>query len=157
MNVMKHLNATQYFVLWIIFLGLICKGCDNGPDPSCSLRPRICVEIIPFKSEPHFCEQVVISYTEQHGTFVEELCGSYDTSEWGKLNPSSCMINAPGTESVTITVFQDEYISASTEVVLAEHNYCGKDIAYVYVILNEDGPPSFSETIYVSPYDKTGL
>lgn len=136
-------------------------GCGNTETDTCQESAcygigRICVEVIPFEREPSICEQVVISYTQNDETHTEIDCGHYDSAEWGRLNPISCAGGGQEGE-ITLSIVQDENRNASTKVLLADHNYCGRDIAYVYVMLNEDGPPSFEETVYVSPCEMSTL
>ncbi len=156
----RHFSGIFRFALMIFAVAFICEGCKNDDENSCQENncygmERACVEVIPFEREPSVCEQIVISYIVKDSTFIETNCGHYDNAEWGRLNPVSCF-DGVGSE-FTLTVNQNDHNYASIEIPAAEFNYCGRDIAYVYVMLHEDGPPTFSEIFYVSPCETSSL
>lgn len=154
----RLLITRRYFVALIWMLGCYASvaGCkeEDCQDSECYNFPRVCVEILPFVEEPPVCDQVSITYSHDEWSDMDDECGTEDSEQWGPLNPTSCYY---GSESITVTISQDEQRTATRIIELAEHNYCGEDIAYVVVTLHEVEPPTFGETLYVSPCENGGL
>lgn len=95
--------------------------------------------------------------------------GDSDEYDSAATNPSPICIHRPTGmiwtsctgdptfEWVDVTVAPYEGEEATLRVELAEHNYCGHDIAYVVATLHDDGPPTFTEVLYVSPCENGSL
>ncbi len=116
----------------------------------------MCVEIIGYNVDVALSDQLELEYSFQGYTSKENEWIVFGDS-WGNLNPTSCRSASLDAQYFDITISQDENRTSTKRIELAEHNYCGEDIAYVIATLHEDSPPTFGDTFYVSPCKNRGL
>lgn len=134
------------------------SGCDlvrqeiECSNSSCLDSPQVCVEVIPYTSDIPVCDQISIEYFWNGVVIPEQDCGRDgipgDMSR--QRNPTACSEFGNNDPFVEVTVTHGDQ-AATQRIELAEYNRCGEDIAYVYVTLHEDGPPTFGEVAYISP------
>ncbi|MDJ0767021.1 MAG: hypothetical protein QNJ97_28865 [Myxococcota bacterium] len=152
---------------------LFMSHCNSSGQPSCYESdcygmPRLAVGIIPY-DDSHSCgdiSEILFKDSEgdifsNHPSNLDEeasVCGCptrppyTDGMIW-----SACSTYGPAVKWSDVTISLDAQRTSTQRIELAEHNYCGEDIAYVLVTLHEDKAPTFGEVMYVSPCETGGL
>ncbi len=151
----------------------VMGGCDlfDPSEPSCAGTdcfgmPRMVVGILQYDEDLESCENVEIVFEDSEGDILTNndagpdepnVCsGPYEEQVAGLLW-TACRTCGPAVKWIDVTISQDEDRTTTQRIELAEHNYCGVDIAYVLVTLHEDDPPTFGEVMYISPCETGGL
>ena len=149
----------------VVSLLVPASGCDNSTescaDDGCegNIDARMCLNIIPYDDNLEICDLLAIQFVDSEGlVHIPEGCDlSPWPDDWPSLQIAACSTPGPSVQWIDVTVAQDASRTTTQRIILAEHNYCGREIAYSDVTLHDDGPPTFQETLYVSPCDGGGL
>jgi hypothetical protein len=123
--------------------------------------PRLVVGVFPNENNLDPCNEVEIKFEHSNGVVfsnlsIPDVCDACEEQVDGLLW-TACVASGPAVEWIEVTISQDADRTTSQRVSLAEHNYCGEDIAYVSATLHEDEPPTFGEILYVSPCNTGSL
>lgn len=163
------LLAASGAVLWLVTV----SGCADQRDADCTEdacfgMPRIAVGVVPYDGGVDPYESAIITFQDSEGDIknneednpdrelLAAACSgetTFNLAEAG-LFWTACAHSGPDVEWVDVTIAQDADRVATERVALADHNYCGRNIAYTIVTLHEDGPPTFGEVLYVSPCEQ---
>ena len=133
-----------------------CAGTD------CYHMPRLAIGVLQYDEDLESCENVEIVFEDSEGDIFTNngdanVCIDCPEEQVVGLLWTACRTCGPAVKWIDVTISQDEDRTTTQRIELAEHNYCGVDIAYALVTLHEDGPPTFGEVMYVSPCETGGL
>jgi hypothetical protein len=158
-----------------LFAVALSSGCDHGVSEDCggecnNFWPRLAVGVVNYQAVGAGTDEDTGSFDTPFHIVFRSSSGNeyiYNSAEpTGPLacehHPSgmvwtACSTNGPADEWVDVTVAPDIGEEATARVLLAQHNYCGHDIAYLVANLHEDGLPTFGEVLYVSPCESGPL
>jgi hypothetical protein len=158
------------FINIIVALPLLLTDCDGNnksrkadnsdeckSDCESNLWPRLIVGIIPPEGvEVDGSELVNVSVVYPDGENVDGIVHGCPVLPEGIFCTFS-FFASPNDEKIKVTVDYDNNEKIEKEIKLAPHNYCGREIAYVVVILDEEEQPVFKETEYISPCEALSL
>lgn len=127
-------------------------GCRSANDAGCSACERgINPRLVVGQLSGNTAVRIVAEFDEDGVSDGGGVCV-------GRLDPtrytcSASFPSGPANTSAVVRLELDGMQLGETTVELAEHNYCGREIAYVEFSLTDAGV-EWSDVIYVSPCDE---